>query len=73
MDRLVGISIGALQKRYGDIRALEIASQIGADAVDFALEDEDNDYRNQATSSLNNSDLLIQIIPSHVSPVLQIS
>ncbi len=46
MDRLVGISIGALQKRYGDIRALEIASQIGADAVDFALEDEDNDYRN---------------------------
>lgn len=36
--RLVGISIGALQRRYGDARALEIAKEIGADAVDFNLD-----------------------------------
>ena len=47
MDRLVGISIGALQKKYGDIRAIEIASEIGADAVDFAIDDNDADYRNE--------------------------
>ncbi len=35
MARLVGISIGALQKQFGDARALEIAKEIGADAVDF--------------------------------------
>ena len=35
MKRLVGISIGHFQKTYGDIRALEIAKEIGADAVDF--------------------------------------
>ena len=35
MARLVGISIGALQKQFGDLRALEIAKEIGADAVDF--------------------------------------
>ena len=38
MDRLVGISIGGLQAKYGDIRAIEIASEIGADAVDFAID-----------------------------------
>ncbi len=35
MARMVGISIGALQKQFGDLRALEIAKEIGADAVDF--------------------------------------
>ena len=35
MARLVGISIGELQKQFGDLRALEIAKEIGADAVDF--------------------------------------
>jgi DNA-directed RNA polymerase specialized sigma subunit len=29
MKRLVGISIGHFQKTYGDIRALEIAKEIG--------------------------------------------
>ena len=37
MNRLVGIAIGRLQKKYGDFKALEIASKIGADAVDFSL------------------------------------
>ena len=36
MKRLVGISLTSLQKRYGDVRALEIAREIGADAVDFS-------------------------------------
>ena len=42
----IGISIGRLQRTYGDIRALEIAKEIGADAVDFDLCRELNDYRN---------------------------
>ncbi|MBQ8893060.1 MAG: TIM barrel protein [Clostridia bacterium] len=37
MKRMAGISIEALQKKYGDRRALEIAQEIGADAVDFNL------------------------------------
>lgn len=38
MDKkLVSINIGAFQKLYGDIKAIEIAKQIGADAVDFTL------------------------------------
>lgn len=40
MNRLVGISIGDLQRKYGDRRALEIAREIGADAVDFNLKAE---------------------------------
>ncbi|MBQ7399622.1 MAG: sugar phosphate isomerase/epimerase [Clostridia bacterium] len=37
MKKLIGISIFELQKTYGDERALEIAAQIGADAVDFDI------------------------------------
>ncbi len=40
MKRLVGISIEALQKKYGDRRAIEIAHEIGADAIDFNLKAE---------------------------------
>ncbi len=47
MERLVGLSIGALQKKYGDLRAIEIAREIGADAVDFSIDDGDADYRNE--------------------------
>ena len=35
MKRMIGLSIGDLQEQYGDARALEIAREIGADAVDF--------------------------------------
>ncbi len=46
MKRLVGISLGQLQKKYGDIRALEIAKEIGADAVDFNVANAPHwDYR----------------------------
>lgn len=33
----IGLSIGRYQKAAGDVRALEIASEIGCDAVDFNL------------------------------------
>ena len=38
MERKISICIGELQSRYGAERALEIAKEIGADAVDFGLE-----------------------------------
>lgn len=41
MEREVGLSIVRLQNVYGDKRALEIAKEIGADAVDFSLEHKD--------------------------------
>lgn len=47
MERLIGISIGSLQEKYGDREALRIASEIGADSVDFTLEFESNDYRKE--------------------------
>ena len=46
MEKKIGLSIGAIQKTYGDERAIEIASSIGLDAVDFSLEGEECDYRN---------------------------
>lgn len=45
--KLVGISIGGYQAKYGDMRALEIAKGIGADAVDFSLDLPVNDYRRE--------------------------
>ena len=38
MKKIIGISTFTLQKLYGDIKALEIAKEIGADAVDFGLD-----------------------------------
>ena len=38
---LVGLSIATYQWRYGDKRALEIAKEIGCDAVDFGLENQE--------------------------------
>ena len=35
-EKKIGISIGQLQRIYGDKGALEIAARIGADSVDFA-------------------------------------
>lgn len=45
MKKQVSLSIGALQKKYGDQRALHIAARIGVDAVDFDLCGAQNDYR----------------------------
>ena len=43
----VGLSVGDLQRKYGDIKALEIAANAGADSVDFVLCADINDYRNK--------------------------
>lgn len=42
----VGISIGQLQRKYGDKQAMEFAKSIGADAVDFDTCHPVYDYRN---------------------------
>ena len=36
MKRTVGLSLHNLQKKYGDLRALELARELGADSVDFS-------------------------------------
>ncbi len=41
MKRLVSLSIAPLQKKFGDRRALEIAKELGYDAVDFDTEEPD--------------------------------
>ncbi len=48
---LVGISIGHFQEIYNDRRALEIASEIGTDSVDFStfFWDNSRDFRNPAS------------------------
>lgn len=47
MKRLVGLSTHNLQDRYGDTRALELARELGADAVDFSIANAPRwDYRN---------------------------
>lgn len=46
MDPKVSLSLFNLQDRYGDIRALEIAREIGCDAVDFNLNGNAYDVRN---------------------------
>lgn len=46
MERKVGISIFEWQREYGDHRALELAREAGADAVDFNLCGDEWDYRN---------------------------
>lgn len=46
MERKVSLSIFNFQHHYGDIRALEIAKEIGCDAVDFNLYDDAYDVRN---------------------------
>lgn len=38
MEKKISISIGQLQRKYGDKEALKIAKEIGADAVDFGLD-----------------------------------
>lgn len=45
----VGIATGRIQAQYGDKEAVRIAKEIGADAIDFALEDFCGryDYRNE--------------------------
>ena len=62
-EKKVGISIGALQRLYGDKRALEIAAQIGADSVDFATHYFDKriwDFREPSSIYAQGDDAVIQ-------------
>lgn len=43
MKRLVGLSIATFEWRFGDKEALKLAKDIGCDAVDFGLEDQEPD------------------------------
>ncbi len=47
MDKKISIATGALQRRFGDMRAIEIAKEIGADAIDFETAYGRWDYRSQ--------------------------
>ncbi len=50
MKRMVGLSIHDLQKEYGDLRALELARELGADAVDFNVSNAPRwDFRNETS------------------------
>ncbi len=67
----ISISIGAFQALYGDKRALEIAAEIGADAVDFATHAFGSptwDYRNPA-SIYSQGDVAIQQYFSEIKAV----
>ena len=62
-DRKVGISIGALQRIYGDKGALEIAAKIGADSVDFATHYFDKriwDFREPSSVYAQGDDAVVQ-------------
>ena len=45
MDKKISIATGALQRKFGDMRAIEIAKEIGADAIDFETAYGRWDYR----------------------------
>ena len=46
MKRIVSLSVGGYQNEWGDVRALEIAKEIGCDAVDFDLSSDRFDVAN---------------------------
>ncbi len=63
MNKEIGISIGQLQRLYGDKRALEIAAEIGADSVDFATHYFDKriwDYREPSSIFSQGDEAVVQ-------------
>lgn len=59
MVKKIGFSIGRLQDTYGDIRALELAAELGADAVDFATYSKRWDHRNpDSVYSKNDAEII---------------
>lgn len=61
MERKVGISIGRLQRVYGDEKALEITASVGADSADLSLEyDDPNDYRVEGSLYSKGDDAVIE-------------
>lgn len=59
MNKKVSLSIFNLQDRYGDLRALEIAKEIGCDAVDFNLYGDAFDVRNSDSIYSKSDDEII--------------
>lgn len=59
MKRKVSISIGELQSQFGDKKALELAKEMGADAVDFNTCGGDWDYRNPKSIYSKSDDEII--------------
>ena len=47
MDKKISFATGALQRKFGDMRAIEIAKEIGADAIDFDTSCGNWDYRRE--------------------------
>ncbi len=44
-EKKISIAIGRLQEMFGNMRAIEIAAEIGADAIDFSTCGKQFDYR----------------------------
>ena len=59
MKRKVSISIAELQSQFGDRKALELAKEMGADAVDFNTCGGDWDYRNPKSIYSKSDDEII--------------
>ena len=59
MKHKVSISIGELQSQFGDRKALELAKEMGADAVDFNTCGGDWDYRNPKSIYSKSDDEII--------------
>ena len=60
MKRKISIAIGAFQREYGDMKALEIAKEAGADAVDFDTSSEEWDYRNPDSIFSKSDDEIVE-------------
>lgn len=56
----VGISIWEFQTKYGDMRALEIAKEIGADAVDFSLCGKNFFFQNEGSIYSQSDDEIVE-------------
>lgn len=60
MKRKISIAIGAFQREYGDMKALEIAKEAGVDAVDFDTSSEEWDYRNPDSIFSKSDDEIVE-------------
>ncbi len=56
----IGIAIGALQRLYGDEKAIRISKEVGADAIDFDLSGPQFDYKNPESVYSKSDDEIIK-------------
>ena len=62
--RKVSISIGCFQSKHGDERAIEIAKNVGVDAIDFNLAHKSFDYRNESSVYAKSDDEIFEYFAS---------